>query len=234
MPEPPPYSLTTPVAVRVWDLPTRLFHWALAVCLVGSFVSVNIGGLAMNWHFRFGYAIGTLLLFRLVWGFVGGHWSRFASFLYGPGAVWGYLRGDRGPAGRWWDVGHSPLGALSVYALLIVLALQVGSGLFTDDEIAFAGPLTRFASSDFVTELSRYHKGIGRPLVIILVLLHLLAIAYHALLRRRTLVRPMISGDKQVSPDTPPSRDDWRMRLLAGAVLAVCAAVVAWLVGGGA
>lgn len=230
MPEPAPEGTTSAVVVRVWDLPTRLFHWALAICLVGSIVSVNIGGLAMNWHFRFGYAIATLLLFRLVWGFVGGHWSRFASFFYGPGAVWRYLRGAQPPHRHGWDTGHSPLGALSVYALLIVLAMQVGSGLFTDDEIAFAGPLTRLASSELVTELSRYHKGVGKPLVIALVALHLLAVAFYAVVRRRTLVRPMVTGDKHLPVAAPASRDDWRSRLLAAAVLAMCALVVAWAV----
>ena len=110
--------------IRVWDLPTRLFHWALVVCVIGQIVTANVGGNWMNWHLRLGYAVLTLLLFRLVWGFVGGHWSRFGSFLYAPSSVLAYLRGRPEPEHR---VGHSPLGALSVFALLLILLAQ---GLF--------------------------------------------------------------------------------------------------------
>ena len=77
--------------VRVWDLPTRLFHWALAACVVMVIVSAHVGGSAMTWHMRFGYVIFTLLVFRLVWGFVGGRWSRFASFAYAPATICRYL-----------------------------------------------------------------------------------------------------------------------------------------------
>jgi len=91
--------------VRVWDLPTRLFHWALVACVIGQIVTANVGGNWMNWHLRLGYTVLTLLLFRLVWGFVGGHWSRFSSFLYGPTTVLNYLRGRARPEHR---VGHNP------------------------------------------------------------------------------------------------------------------------------
>ena len=92
--------------VRVWDLPTRLFHWALVVCIVGLVTTAQIGGNAMEWHFRFGYSVLTLLLFRLVWGFVGGHWSRFSSFLYSPASLLRYIRGQEDGVQ---PLGHSPL-----------------------------------------------------------------------------------------------------------------------------
>jgi cytochrome b len=95
--------------VRVWDLPTRLFHWTLACCVVGSVVSAKMGGNAMVWHFRLGYVVAALLLFRVVWGLIGGRWSRFASFIYAPGTLLAYWRGKLGPHGRW-EVGHSPMG----------------------------------------------------------------------------------------------------------------------------
>jgi cytochrome b len=115
-------------AVRVWDLPTRLFHWILVATIAGSFVSAKIGGNAMVWHFRFGYVVATLLIFRLVWGFVGGHWSRFASFIYGPASVLRYVRGQ--PLGSdHFHVGHNPLGSASVFAMLAMLAIQVATGL---------------------------------------------------------------------------------------------------------
>ena len=79
--------------VRIWDLPTRLFHWLLALCVIGLVITANVGGNAMVWHFRLGYAVATLLLFRVVWGLVGGHWSRFSSFLYAPASIVRYLKG---------------------------------------------------------------------------------------------------------------------------------------------
>ena len=80
--------------ILVWDLPTRIFHWALVVCVFGSFISVKIGGNAMPWHFRFGYVVFALIAFRVLWGLVGGRWSRFSSFIYAPGTVLRYLRGQ--------------------------------------------------------------------------------------------------------------------------------------------
>ena len=85
-----------PVApTRVWDLPTRLFHWALAVAVIGM-IGTGLNG-AMEWHFRIGYSVMALLLFRLLWGFVGGRWSRFGAFVYGPGSLAAYLRGRAHP-----------------------------------------------------------------------------------------------------------------------------------------
>ena len=124
--------------VRIWDLPTRAFHWSLAACVTGSIISAYIGGNAMVWHLRLGYAVFTLLAFRVLWGFAGGRWSRFANFIYSPATVLRYLRGQS-RAHEHHEAGHNPLGALSVFGLLALLAAQVGTGLFADDEIiAFA------------------------------------------------------------------------------------------------
>ncbi len=217
-------------AVRVWDLPTRLFHWLLTACVVGSFVSAKIGGAAMAWHLRLGYAVATLLLFRLVWGFVGGRWSRFGQFVRSPAAVLRYLRGEA-RAGDWFDVGHNPLGALSVLAMLVFLAAQVSSGLFADDEIATTGPLIRFVSGATSLELTWYHKAVGQRVLLALVVLHLLAIVYY-IWRGRTLVRPMIGGDQAVDAarEVPAAADGAGRRLLAAALVAACAGGVAWLV----
>ncbi|MDZ4301968.1 cytochrome B [Hydrogenophaga sp. D2P1] len=217
--------------VRVWDLPTRLFHWALVVCVIGQIVTANVGGNWMNWHLRLGYTVLTLLLFRLVWGFVGGHWSRFSSFLYGPTAVLNYLRGQARPEHR---VGHNPLGAFSVFGLLTILLLQVGSGLFSDDEIAFTGPLVSLVSGDAVSLATSYHKNVGKFIVLALVVLHLLAIGYYRFSKKENLVRPMIVGDKQVPTAVPSARDSTQSRLLALGVLCLCALVVYGLVGLGA
>ena len=217
--------------VRVWDLPTRLFHWALAACIVGLVVTGNIGGNWMNWHLRLGYAVLTLLLFRLVWGLVGGRWSRFNSFLYSPGSLLRYLRGQ-GDISH--SVGHSPLGALSVFALLAVLLLQVGTGLVSDDEIAFSGPLVRFVSGDTIASATGYHKNIGKFIVMGLVVLHLLAILFYKLVQKQSLVRPMVVGDKQLAVAAPVARDSAGSRLLALVVLGICAGVVRWVVNLGA
>ncbi|WP_349740565.1 cytochrome b/b6 domain-containing protein [Roseateles cavernae] len=215
--------------VRVWDLPTRLFHWVLALCVLGSVLSAKIGGNAMVWHMRLGYAVLTLLLFRLLWGLVGGRWSRFARFVYSPAAWLRYLRGRPQP-GDWFEVGHSPLGALAVLAMLGWLVVQVGSGLIADDEIAITGPLVRFVSMDTSLAWTGHHKSWGQWLIYALVALHVLAIVFYRVVKKRRLVGPMISGDKALPPEVPASRDSAATRWLALLLLAASAAAVAWLV----
>lgn len=214
--------------VRVWDLPTRLFHWSMALAVLGLLVTGQVGGNAMNWHFRFGQAVLALLLWRLAWGLVGGHWSRFARFLYGPSALIAYLRG-RSPTLH--SVGHSPLGALSVWAILLVLAAQVGSGLMTDDEIAFFGPLVPLVSGDWVSTATRWHKNVGQWLVLGLVLLHLGALLVYRLRGHPPLVTPMITGDKLLDTPAPASRDDAVTRCVAAALLIAAGLAVTWVFG---
>jgi cytochrome b len=216
-----------PNSVRVWDLPTRVFHWALVACIVGSVVSGYVGGAWMVWHARIGYAVLTLLLFRLVWGFVGGYWSRFAAFLYSPRSVLAYLRGQAHPDHL---VGHNPLGAGSVLAMLIVLLAQVGTGLVGDDEISFTGPLNRFVETGKGLAATWYHKQVGQWLVIGLVALHVGAVLYYLLRKKDNLIGPMLAGDKQVSHVTRSSRDDAASRGAALVVLLACAGLVAWVV----
>ncbi len=210
--------------VRVWDAPTRLFHWSLATCFIGLIVSGQIGGAAMVWHFRFGYGVLTLLLFRLVWGFQGGYWSRFTTFTYWPGQLLRYLRGQGEPQQH---VGHNPLGALSVFAMLAFLALQVTSGLMSDDEIAAAGPLTRFVSAEWVSNATYFHKEIGKLVLIFLVVLHLCAISYYFLRNRENLVRPMLTGDKTLTFSTTSASDTPTDRLKAVVIFLVCGGFVA-------
>lgn len=209
--------------VRVWDLPTRLFHWALAACVIGLVITANIGGSWMQWHGRLGYTVLCLLLFRIIWGLIGGHWSRFGNFLYGPSAVVAYLRGQAPASHR---VGHNPLGMFSVFALIAVLLLQVSTGLFADDEIAFTGPLVGLVSGDTVSQATRYHKSIGKLLLIALVSVHVLAILYYKWVKKDNLVTPMVLGDKQVPTPAPSSRDTASTRLVALMVCAACAGVV--------
>lgn len=213
------------IRTRIWDLPTRLFHWALVVCVVGLVVSGNIGGSAMVWHFRFGQAVMSLLLFRLVWGLVGGRWSRFAAFDLRPTSILDDLRGRLDARRR---TGHSPLGALSILAFVLVLAAQVASGLISDDEIAFAGPLSHLVSSATVSSASAYHKNVGKLLLIALVLVHLLAIIWHTF-KGHAILGAMVHGDKPLQLAEAPARDDAVSRLLALAVLLACFGVSSWV-----
>lgn len=216
--------------VRVWDLPTRIFHWALVIGVMGLSISGTVGGNAMVWHFRFGYAVLTLLLFRIIWGLVGGRWSRFGAFVYAPKSVIQYLRGRGKPEH---SVGHNPIGAGSVFAMLAILLAQVGTGLLSDDEIAFSGPLTRFVSNATVSLATNYHKNIGKWLLLALVLLHIAAIFFY-LWRKHKLVHAMLHGDKELVVAVPGSRDDAVSRAGAVVVLAACAAFVAWVTSLGA
>ena len=217
------------IPVRVWDLPTRLFHWSLAVCVAISIISANIGGNAMVWHFRFGYAVFALLLFRLAWGLGGGHWSRFRSFTYAPSTTLRYLRGTSRPEEHH-HVGHNPLGAFSVFGLIAVLAAQVGTGLFADDEIANTGPLIKFVTESTSGRLTGWHKGWGQWLVYTLVALHIAAILFYWLKKRQNLVGPMLIGDKRLTRDVPASIDNLRSRSFALVLIGLAALLVGWIV----
>jgi cytochrome b len=218
-----------PIRVRIWDLPTRIFHWLLAACVIASVISAKIGGNALVWHFRSGYVVFTLIAFRLVWGLVGGRWSRFANFVYAPATLLRYLKGGS-RADEHHEVGHSPLGALSVFALLAVLAAQVGTGLFADDEIANTGPLIRFVSGPTSLRLTHWHKTYGQWLIITLVVLHVGAIIAYRMKKQRDLVRPMLVGDKLLAADVPASIDSLATRALALVLLIVCGTGVGWLI----
>ena len=179
--------------IRLWDLPTRLFHWLLAGLVVASFVSGKIGGNAMDWHGKFGLAILGLLAFRLVWGFAGSTYARFVSFLPTPAKVLAYLRG------QWRGVGHNPLGAFSVFGRLLLLAFQVGTGLFGNDDIAFRGPLYELIGKDLSDRLTGLHK-LSVNVLIALVTLHIVAIAFYVRVKKDDLIRPMLTGWKEVAP----------------------------------
>ncbi|MEY4711503.1 MAG: hypothetical protein RIS88_953 [Pseudomonadota bacterium] len=203
--------------MRVWDLPTRLFHGFLLAGVAGLFATAYAPGSWIEWHARLGYAMLALLLFRLVWGFVGGRWSRFSNFL--P------------RAGQGAPLGHSVSGALAVAVMLLALFAQVATGLVGDDEIAFTGPLNRFISTELGLAATAWHKGVGQWLLVGLVTLHVLAIVFYRMVQRNDLIGPMIGGDKAVDPGALPvaeSVDTVATRLQALGVLALCAVAV-WL-----
>jgi cytochrome b len=209
--------------VRVWDLPTRVFHWLLMLCVLGSFGTAQLGGSAMAWHLRCGYAILALLMFRLVWGFVGGRWSRFSRFIYSPQVTVRYLKGQGRPEQA---VGHTPLGALSVLTLLGTLLTQTLTGLTSNDDISFAGPLVGMVSDAWVNNSTFYHANVGKLALLGLVLLHLGAIGYHHFYKRQKLTQAMFSGDKTLEVATCESKDTASTRLLALGIFLTCAALV--------
>ncbi|MBU6437922.1 MAG: cytochrome b/b6 domain-containing protein, partial [Betaproteobacteria bacterium] len=197
--------------LRVWDLPTRLFHWLLVAAFVGLFITAQIGGGLMAWHARLGYTVLTLVLFRLIWGFVGGYWSRFSSFVSGPGSIVRYLKAPQQFAHK---MGHNPLGSLSVLALLLLLLAQAATGLFANDDIAFTGPLNKFVSDATASLLTKYHKDVGIVALYVLIGLHVAAIAFYRWRKHQDLLGPMIRGDKEVEPRAVlPSKDGAAQRL---------------------
>ena len=215
-----------PSSVRVWDLPTRVFHWLLAATVLGALGTAWAE--AMTWHVRCGLMALVLLAFRLLWGFVGGRWSRFASFLYAPATLMRYLRGEA-KADERLDVGHTPTGALSVFGLLLVLALQVATGLVADDEVATTGPLNRFVPGSTASQATSWHHSVGQWLILAMIVLHVAAIVWYRVKKRIDLVKPMLDGDKALPPDTPPSADGLAQRGLALVLLLACLGLGGWI-----
>ena len=213
------------IAVKVWDLPTRIFHWSLALCVTALVISAEIGGDAMVWHFRLGYCVLSLLLFRVIWGFIGGKWSRFSSFTFPIKTVIRYAKGESAPNQ---GIGHNPLGAWSIFALLLFLFVQVSAGLFSDDEIANAGPLVKFASGTLVNYATFFHTSIGKLIIFGLVGLHIGAIAHHYFNKKENLVKPMIDGFKMTSVEAQDTEDTLRTRVKAGLVFVLCSGMLAY------
>lgn len=218
-------STATSTPVRVWDLPTRLFHWVLVLSMCGSFTTAYIGGNMMEWHFRLGYLALTLLGFRLVWGLIGGRYARFASFMFGPGAVLAYLRNA---SHKVHTLGHNPLGSGSVFAMLLVVSFQAITGLFSNDDIANEGPLVKHISKELSDRISGLHHW-NQYLIMALVALHIVAILYYRFGKHESLVVPMITGDKLSNDPSLASRDGWSHRLLALVTVAISGLLV-WIV----
>jgi cytochrome b len=205
----------------VWDLPIRLVHWLLAVLIAFSWWSVTYHH--TDWHIWSGCAILTLLIFRLLWGLFGSSTARFSSFVRGPHAIGDYLRG------RWVGIGHNPLGALSVLALLADTALQVGLGLIAQDEDGiYAGPLAGLVSSD-TSDTARSVHELNFYVLLSLIALHVAAILYYRL-RGHRLVGAMITGRAAVAAGSEPMRPGkWWAALLC---LAAAFAIVRWVIAG--
>lgn len=203
--------------VRLWDLPTRIFHWLLTVLIVAAVITAKTGGNAMVWHGRIGLAILGLVVFRIVWGLVGSTYARFSSFLPTPASISAYLRG------QWHGLGHNPLGALSVFGMLTMLSVQVSTGIFANDDIAFQGPLAALIDKELSDTLTGVHK-LSIKILIALIVLHLGAIAFYAFVKKDNLVKPMISGWKTIAPGATAPADGQSAR--GGGPLALCFALL--------
>jgi cytochrome b len=206
--------------VQVWDLPLRLFHWLLAAAVATAFISAEVGGNAMVWHGRAGLAVIGLLAFRIVWGFVGSTYARFVTFVRGPMAIRAYLKGE------WDELGHNPIGALSVLALLTLLAAEAATGLFANDDISYQGYLYPLVGADLSGRLTGIHK-LFEPALITLVALHLGAIAFYMRVKKRNLVQPMITGWTNANSVTESPRGGGIVAFVAAAVIAASAVYAA-------
>lgn len=175
---------------RLWDLPIRIFHWALVLGIAAAFVSGQLGGNLIDVHGKIGIVVVGLIVFRLVWGVLGSTYARFAQFFPTPAKISAYLRGE------WHGEGHNPLGAFSVFGLLSLVALQVGTGLFSNDDIAFVGPLFDLVSKDLSNRLTGIHQLLSNALLA-LVVLHVAAIGFYGRVKKQNLLMPMITGWKE-------------------------------------
>ncbi len=185
--------------IRVWDAPTRLFHWAMVVLVGVSWLSESRGWMTI--HFVSGYSVIALLLFRFAWGFVGSETSRFSRFLKSPMAALRHLAHlhRRDPDT---EIGHNAAGGWMVLVMLVLLAVQAGTGLFANDDGDTEGPLFDYVGKHRSDWLSHIH-AVNFTLIQIALALHVLAVLGYAVLKRHDLIRPMITGEKYLPMGTP-------------------------------
>jgi len=210
--------------IRLWDLPTRMFHWSLVLSVAAALVSGQIGGNFIEWHGKIGLVIVGLVVFRLAWGVLGSTYARFAQFFPTPAKVKAYL------GGQWRGVGHNPLGAFSVLGLLGLLGFQVASGLFANDDITFYGPLFDLVSKDLSNKLTGLHH-LASNLIYALIALHIAAIVYYVRVKKDNLVKPMVTGWKVTDQGESAKGGGFLALIVALAIAgaAVYAASGAWL-----
>lgn len=209
----------------VWDIPVRLFHWLLVLCLLGQWVTAEVLEDAMDLHFYIGYFTLGLIIFRLIWGFVGTKYARFTSFIAGPKMMLAYLRSIifKQPT---LSIGHNPVGGLLLPAVIILVGLQAISGLFTSDDIVYSGPYAASANADLQQWMQWLHHNIFNVLLAIIAI-HLIAIFWYLIFLKHNLIKPMLDGKKAVS-----LKDGITHSQLLKAILIVClvAVFVYWLV----
>jgi cytochrome b len=221
-------GVETPYTVRVWDIPVRVFHWTLVALVAVSLITGEIGGVTeMDIHMMSGYAILTLVLFRIVWGFVGSQHARFSDFVHGVPTAMDYVKSFIGgkpvPA-----IGHNPMGGWAVVALLILLLVQAVTGLFSSDDILTEGPLAAMVGSSMSGLLTEVHEAVSVALRA-LVIIHILAVGAH-MIKGESLIVPMFTGRKKIDGDSPVPDTGFVSPWRALAIVAVAAGCVALVV----
>jgi len=211
--------------VLVWDMPTRLFHWTVAILVFVSWLSADRG--LMTVHLCSGLALLVLLLFRIGWGVVGSTTARFSDFLHPPRAVIGYLNGLIGGAKPLY-AGHNPAGGLMVAAMIAVLLMQAATGLFANDGLHFSGPLALLVSEDTSTRLTQLH-AIVFDLILLLIWCHVVAVGFYLFVKGENLAKAMVTGRKPLAQVPEEARIDFKRSYLALLLLLVVLAA-----GGGA
>jgi cytochrome b len=206
--------------VRIWDLPIRLFHWAIVLLVAGAWATHEFH--LMDLHILLGEIALGLILFRLIWGVIGSSTARFSGFLKGPRTIWAYVRGRLVPV-----FGHNPVGGWSAVLMLLLLGVQIGLGLFaTDEDGLYAGPLSHHVSYDSARILAHRHETIFYVLLAV-ASVHILAILYYLLVKRDNLIGPMVTGRRPA----PDSGEEMACAPLWRFVLAVLlAAAMTWIV----
>lgn len=210
--------------IKVWDIPVRLFHWSIVILIAAAWVTQEFN--KMEWHMRIGYTILTLLLFRIVWGFIGSDSARFVRFLKSPAAALRHLSQLRRREADT-EIGHNAAGGWMVLLMLALLGVQAGTGLFANDDSATDGPLVHLIDKDRSDWLSKIHS-LNFNLILAVIVLHVAAIVAYAVLKRQNLVRPMVTGTKVMPGETAAPR--LVSPLWAAVTLAAAAGAVAWLV----
>lgn len=208
----------------VWDLSIRLFHWLLVIGIVTQFVTMKVGdGAYTEWHFRSGFIILGLMLYRLIWGMVGSSTARFRHCLYRPSAVWAYAK-ELFKRDYNQHIGHNPLGGLSALAMMLLVIMMAVSGLFISDDILWDGPLIGWVSSDWSDWLHDVHQ-FGEKLLLVLILLHVFAILYYRFWKRTNLVAPMITGNAEIADVVEAPVVSTRSGWIGVVLLVICAAI---------
>ncbi|MEP5938566.1 MAG: cytochrome b/b6 domain-containing protein [Erythrobacter sp.] len=208
--------------VAVWDWPVRLSHWSFAILVLAMWYTAENG--LWYWHTRLGVCLLGVLVFRLIWGFIGSRTARFSQFVKGPSAILAYLRGNG--EGK---VGHSPLGALSVLALLGAMSVQVGMGLFAGDPFDGAtGPLNALVGVATADMLTEWHE-VFYWAVLGMAGLHLLAIAFYAGAKHDDLVTPMVTGSREADADVEGNSGGSAVRFAIAFAMAAGIAGWVWL-----
>lgn len=207
----------------IWDIPTRLFHWLLVASLVAQYVTAELMNDAMQWHFYFGYFTLGLIIFRIIWGFVGSDYARFSQFIHGPGAVTGYVK-TLFQKDSHAHAGHNPLGGWVVIIMLALVLVQAVSGLFMTDDVFLDGPWRGAVEEATLDTMSFLHNNVFNILLAVIAL-HVAAIGFYAVYKKQKLAPAMVHGKKTTS-----QRGITSSRLLAAVVVALISAGIVYYV----